>query len=86
MVFTGERAERSRDGAVFFLEPRSPLQSRRREENFWLRLGEEVTEAAALADLPFEAAAVFLKKAKNTPGSAVCLCRRPAEDSGTERT
>lgn len=62
------------DSCVYSLEPRAPFVSRRREAAFWIRTGEEVADAAALAGLPFESAELFLKRARRAPGKRVSLC------------
>ncbi len=60
---------------VYSLQARDPFVSRKREEAFWMRIGDEVALAAAVDGLPFESVTVFLKKARNAPGKNVTLYR-----------
>ena len=59
---------------AYTMQPRVPFLSRRSESAFWKRVGEEVTEAAESSGLPFEAALLFLKKARRASGKRVSLC------------
>lgn len=72
-VAAGESEAREDEVLVFRLEARKPYVSRRREDAFWMKAGDEVTQAAADAGLPFEAVTAFLKKAGNVSGVPVSL-------------
>jgi hypothetical protein len=80
----GEGTERAGEVLVFRLEARKPYVSRRREDAFWMKTGDEVTQAAADAGLPFEAVTLFLKKGVNSPGMAVSLYA-PKTENGEDR-
>jgi len=67
---------------VYRLQARDPFVSRKREDAFWLHIGDEVALAAADDDLPFESVLLFLKKARGAPGKTVTLYRLGEEFSG----
>ncbi|GEM_PF-1322956 len=74
VIVVQEEDEEPREGCVYILEPRTPFLSKRKESAFWKTAGEEVAEAAANCGLPFEAAMLFLKKARRAFGKRVALC------------
>ena len=67
---------------VYSLQARDPFVSRKREDAFWMRIGDEVALAAAERGLPFESVTLFLKKARSAPGKNVTLYRLGEELSG----
>ena len=72
-VVTGDKEGRVPGALIYSLPPREPFISRKKEESFWKRVGEEAAVAAAEVDLPFEAVMNFLKKGRNSPGKEVSL-------------
>lgn len=74
VIVVQEEDEEPREGWVYVLEPRTPFLSKRKESAFWKTAGEEVAEAAANSGLPFEAAMLFLKKARRASRKRVALC------------
>ena len=82
-VAAGEEEARDGEVLVFRLETRKPYVSRRREDAFWRKTGDDVTQAAADAGLPFEAVTLFLKKAVQSSGTAVSLYGPVPQDGGT---
>jgi hypothetical protein len=72
-VAAGETEARDGEVLVYRLEARKPCVSRRKEDAFLLKTGDEVTQAAAEAGLPFEAVTAFLKKAGNVTAVPVSL-------------
>jgi hypothetical protein len=74
VIVVQEEDEEAREGCVYVLQPRTPFLSKRKESAFWKSAGEEVTEAVVAAGLPFEAAMLFLKKARRASGKRVSLC------------
>lgn len=80
-VAAGEVEAEDGEVLVFRLEARKPYASRRREDAFWMKTGDEVTQAAADAGLPFEAVTYFLKKAGSVSGMPVSLYG-PRKDDG----
>ncbi len=83
----GLRQEKKRHGTEKCLcsgsETRKPYVSRRREDAFWRKTGDDVTQAAVDAGLPFEAVTLFLKKAVQSSGTAVSLYGPVPQDGGT---
>ena len=72
-IVAGEKEGRVFGPLVYSLPPREPFLSRKKEEAFWKRVGEEAAVAAAEADLPFEAVTNFLKKGRNSFDKSVFL-------------
>ncbi len=72
-IVSGEKEGRTLGALVYSLPPREPFLSRKKEEAFWKRVGEEAAVAAAEADLPFEAVTNFLRKGRNSSGKGVFL-------------
>jgi len=72
-VSAGEGRKRKGETLIYRVEARTPGASKRREEAFLARVGDEVVQKAADADLPFEAVTAFMKKAGNGSGKAVSL-------------
>ena len=83
-VAAGEGEPRDGEVLVFRLEARKPFVSRRREDAFWRKTGDEVTQAAANAGLPFEAVTLFLKKAVQVSGTTVGLFGPQREEQRDE--
>lgn len=74
VIVVQEADEEAQKACVYVLEPRTRFLSKRRESAFWKTIGEQVAEAAASADLPFESALLFLKKARRASMKRVSLC------------
>jgi hypothetical protein len=72
-VSAGQGRKRKGETLIYRMDERTPHASKRKEEAFLARLGDEVTEKAADADLPFEAVTAFIKKAARSSGKAVSL-------------
>lgn len=72
-VVVEDKSSKPRGSLVYSLPPREPFVSKRKEDAFWMRIGDEVTGAAVLAELPFESVTVFMKKARSTSGKTVSL-------------
>lgn len=72
-VSAGQGRKRKGETLIYRMEERTPYASKRKEEAFLARLGDEVAEKAAEADLPFEAVTAFIKKAARGSGKAVSL-------------
>ena len=83
VIVVQEEDDEARQACVYGLEPRTPFLSKRREAAFWKTIGEEVTEAVASSGLPFDAAMLFIKKARRASMKRVSLCAL-AHDAGED--
>ncbi len=72
-VSAGEGRKRKGETLIYRMEARKPHVSKRKEDAFLARIGDEVAGKAADAELPFEAVTAFMKKAVNGSGKAVSL-------------
>lgn len=83
-VTAGQGRRKKGETLVYRLEERKPFNSKRKEESFLMKVGDEVTQIAAEKDLPFDAVTNFLKRVANSGGKAVSLfaSQREGEDQG----
>lgn len=79
-VSAGQGRKKRGETLLYRTEARTPGTSRRKEEAYLARLGDEVTQIVADAELPFEAVKIFMKKAGNGSGKAVSLFLTPRDE------
>lgn len=72
-ITAGQGIKRKGERLLYRLEERKAFNSKRKEESFLMKVGDEVTLLAAEENLPFEAVTNFLKKVANSGGKAVSL-------------